>query len=177
MHRQRKELTTEQVRELQVAQDSCADAMTAMRYQAVRLYGIGYAVKMVQEICGCSQPSLMEWNRKYHQIGVAGLLDQRQGGNRARLREEELERLQQKLHQYQPYQLFSQAEYTGDGRFWCVKTLACLVQQEFSVTYKTANSYRALFEKCDFSYQRTTQQYLSRSELKGVAFEEELEKN
>ena len=59
------------------AQMSSNDAQLAKRYQAVRLYGSGYAVSEIQTICGCSLPSLWEWSRKYQQAGVAGLVDQR----------------------------------------------------------------------------------------------------
>lgn len=177
MHRQRKKLTKEQVNELQVAQDSSRNTGSALRYQAVRLYGLGYPVKTIQTICGCSRASLMEWNRYYHQAGVAGLVDQRQGGNRAFLSPEQLEDLQQRLHQSQPNQLFRTDQYEGEGKFWDIATLALLVETEYAVRYKAACSYRELFERCDFSYQRTTHQYLSRSEFKVMSFEEELEKN
>jgi len=97
MHRQRKKLSNEQVNELQVGQDKSPDAASVMRFQAVRLYGRGYAVATIQTICRCSRPSLLEWNRKYHQGGMAALLDQRQGGNRALLSQEAQEALQRTL--------------------------------------------------------------------------------
>ena len=177
MHRQRKKLSMEQVTELQVAQDKSPDAASAMRFQAVRLYGTGYPVEMIQTICRCSRPSLMEWNRKYHQGGMAALLDQRQGGNRALLSNEALEVLQRTLHQYQPNQLFAPSEYEGEGHFWTIATLSRLVERDYAVRYKRASSYRILFDKCDFSYQRTTHHYLSRREQRMIEFEEALEKN
>lgn len=177
MHRQRKRLSIEQVNELQIAQDQSLDGASTMRFQAVRLYGSGYAVETIQAICRCSRPSLMEWNRKYHQGGIAALLDQRQGGNRALLSPEALEGLQRTLHQYQPNQLFAPGAYAGDGRFWTIASLSQLVEREYGVRYKRASSYRVLFDKCDFSYQRTSQHYLSRSEQRVMAFEEALEKN
>jgi transposase len=177
MHRQRKKLTKEQVSELQIAQANSPNVSSALRFQAVRLYGMDYPVKEIMTICGCSRPSLMEWNRHYHQGGVARLIDQRQGGNHTLLCAEQIEHIQRLLHQYQPNQLFSRQQYEGEGRFWGIATLALLVEKEYAVRYKSASSYRQLFEKCDFSYQRTGHQYLSRSELKVVAFEEMLEKN
>jgi|SRR5215203_4007610 len=177
MHRERKKLSSEQVNELQFAQDQSADAASALRFQAVRLYGTGYAVETIIPICRCSRPSLMEWNRKYHQGGIAALLDQRQGGNRALLSNEAIEALQGKLHQYQPQQLFAPGEYAGDGRFWTIATLSQLVERDYGVRYKRASSYRLLFDKCEFSYQRTSQHYLSRSEQRVMGFEEALEKN
>lgn len=177
MHRQRKELSIEQVNELQVAQDKSPDAASAIRFQAVRLYGTGYRVETIKAICRCSRPSLMEWNRKYHQGGMAALLDQRQGGNRALLSNEALEALQRTLHQYQPNQLFAPSEYEGDGRFWTIATLSRLVERDYAVRYQRDSSYRVLFDKCDFSYQRTRHHYLSRREQGVIEFEEALEKN
>ena len=176
MHRQRKKLSIEQVNELQVAQDKCPDAASVMRFQAVRLYGTGYPVETITAIGRCSRPSLLEWNRKYHQGGIAALLDQRQGGNRALLSNEQLEALQRTLHQYQPNQLFAQREYEGDGRFWTIATLSRLVEREYGIRYKRVSSYRVLFDKCDFSYQRTSHHYLSRCEQRVIEFEEALEK-
>jgi transposase len=177
MHRQRKKLSIEQVKELQVGQDKSPDGASAMRFQAVRLYGTGYTVETILTICRCSRPSLMEWNHKYHQAGIAALLDQRQGGNRALLRNEQVEALQRMLHQYRPNQLFAPDSYAGDGRFWTIATLSQLVEREYGVRYKRASSYRVLFDRCDFSYQRTSHHYWSRSEQRVMAFEEELEKN
>ena len=177
MHRQRKKLNQEQVNELQVAQDNSADGASAIRFQAVRLYGTGYAVETIMTICRCSRPSLMEWNRKYQQGGMAALLDQRQGGNRALLSNEALEALQRTLHQYQPHQLFAPSEYEGNGRFWTIVTLARLVERDYGVRYQRVSSYRVLFDKCDFTYQRTSHHYLSRREQRVIEFEEALEKN
>jgi transposase len=177
MSRQRNKLTNEQVKELQAAQMSSADAASALRYQAVRLYGLGYAVETIQEICECGLPSIWEWNRKYRSQGVVGLVDQRQGGNRAALRPLELAALHGWLHAYKPNQILGQDEYRGNGEFWSLGTLACLVEKRFGVRYQSLTSYRNLLAKCEFSYQRTTQQYQSCSLDKGMAFEETLEKN
>ena len=177
MHRQRKKLSMEQVNELQVAQDRSPDGASALRFQAVRLYGTGYAVETIQSICRCSRPSLMEWNRKYQQGGMAALLDQRQGGNRALLSNEALEALQRTLHQYQPNQLFAPSEYEGEGRFWTIASLSRLLERDYAVRYKRVSSYRVLFDKCDFSYQRTSHHYLSRREQRVLEFEELIEKN
>jgi len=177
MHRQRKKLTIERVNELQVTQDKSPDAASAMRFQAVRLYGMGYQVAIIMAICRCSRPSLLEWNRKYYQGGLAALLDQRQGGNRALLRKHELEALQRTLHQYRPNQLFALDTYEGDGQFWTIATLSRLVEQDYGVRYKRVCSYRVLFDKCDFSYQHTSHHYLSRCEQQVLAFEEAFEKN
>ena len=49
-------------------------------------------------------------------------------------------------------------------------------RQWFSVQYKARGSYRQLFARCGFSYQRPAKIYKSRSEAKVAEFEEQLEK-
>ena len=176
MERRQFKLTEAQDNELKWAYNQCQDAQTKIRYQAVRLYGQGYTVKEIQEITGCSRPSLMEWCRAYRHFGVAGLVDKREGGNRAKLTSLEIEHLQEQLHGYRPVQLFGSAGCYGDGQFWTVPDLAKLVERTYGVTYKSATSYRSLFDRCEFSCQRPEAHYRSRNELKALEFEQQLEK-
>jgi transposase len=148
-----------------------------VRYLAVRLYGSGYAVREIEAIVGCSHPSLMEWCRKYRTDGVAGLVDRRSGGNRAKLSTAQIEQLQHLLHQYTPRQWLGEAACSGDGAFWSVADLAQVVERLYGVRYKTRQSYYDLFEQCEFSRQRPGKQYKSRSEVKVMDFEAQLEKN
>jgi len=176
MDRRRFKLTEAQDNELKWAYNQCQDAQTKIRYQAVRLYGKGYAVKEIQEITGCSRSSLMEWCRAYRQFGVAGLVDKREGGNRAKLSPVEVEQLQDQLHSYTPSQLFGSGECYGDGQFWTVPDLAKLIERDYGISYKSATSYRTLFDRCEFSCQRPEAHYRSRNELAVLEFEQQLEK-
>jgi transposase len=171
------QLTEAQACELQGAYHNCQDAQTRMRYQAVRLYGQGYATREIEAICGCSRSSLMEWCRSYQAAGVTGLVDQRSGGNRALLTVPQIERLQYLLDSYTPGQLWGAAACVGSGQFWTVGDLAQLLQREFAIRYKSATSLREWLDKCGFSYQQPAKQYKSRSALKVAEFEEQLEKN
>ena len=146
-------LTTEQDNELKAAYNQCRNSLTKIRYQAVRLYGTGYQVEEIENISGCSRPSLMEWCRAYRQLGVAGLVDKRRGGNRAFLTPSELEQVQHQLETYTPYQLL-EAECYGDGQFWTVPDLAKLVEREYGIRCNSATSYRLVFHRCDISCQR-----------------------
>ena len=146
------QLTEAQACELQGAYQNCQDAQTRTRYQAVRLYGQGYATVRLSH-CGCSRSSLMEWCRSYRDAGVTALVDQRVGGNRALLTPPQLERLQYLLDSYTPGQLFGSDGCVGSGQFWTVGDLAHLIQREFAVSYKSETSLRALLDKCGFSYQ------------------------
>ncbi len=154
MAKRKFKLSPTQVSERKAAYQQCQDGPTKIRYQAVRLYGTGYAVAEIEEISGCSRPSLMEWCRAYLQYGVAGLVDQRRGGNRAKLTPVEIEQIKQRLELYSPAQLWGPADCYGTSEFWTVPDLARLVEQEYQVKYKSDTSYRTLFELCDFSCQR-----------------------
>lgn len=177
MRKQAFKLNEGQMHELQGAYQGCDEGRTKIRYQAVRLYGSGYSAQEVMSITGCSRTSLMEWCRAYRRYGVAGLVDQRSGGNSAKLSASELERLQNQLHQYKPNQLFAAGEYTGNGEFWQVADLAQFLQREYGVSYQSKNSYRNVLKRCGLSCQRPAQHYQSRHETKVMAFEEALEKN
>src|SRR5690349_4068498 len=118
------QLSTVQVNERQGAYQGCDDAVTKIRYQAVRLYGQRYPTSEVLTITGCSRTSLLKWCRRYRRAGIAGLVDQRSGGNRAKLSASQLEHRQCYLHQSKPNQVFAASAYQGNGAFWTVNDLA-----------------------------------------------------
>lgn len=177
MGKRKFELSCEQINELQGAYSHCDDGATKIRYQAVRLYGSGYAEKEVIQITGCSRRRLLAWCRNYREYSVAGLIDRRAGGNSAKLRASEVEAIHNKLHQYRPNQLFGTDEYPGNGEFWGVRELALLLERDYGVVYQSKTSYRTLLVRCGLSRQRPARQYKSRSGAKVMAFEEGLEKN
>jgi putative transposase len=168
-------LTEEQAQELFNAFDQCKDGPTRTRYQAVRLYGTGYGVKEVEAITGCCRSTLMGWCRIYREQGIAGLIDKRNGGNRAKLTAAQIEELGQKLEQYTPAQVLTTQGFTSE--YWSVESLSCAVQEWYGVTYQSRTSYYTLFDACGFSCQRPAKVYKSRSEAKIAEFEEQLEKN
>ena len=169
-------LSENQIQALQVAYLHSKDGATRTRYQAVRLYGSGYAVAEILTICGCSLRRLLAWCQAYRSEGIAGLIDQRLGGNRARLLPLEIETLSELLHRTTPAQLLGADGSHGDGAHWRVADLAQVVLDKFGVRYQSVTSYRTLFARCDFSYQRATKQYKSHHAFKVMEFEEQLEK-
>jgi len=169
-------LCDEQANALQAAYLHCQDTEAKTRYQAVRLYGLGYRVQQIVDICACNPRSLLRWCRAYRDHGLSGLLDHRQGGTRAKLRPEQIEAVQNQLHRYTPAQLLGRDDCTGDGQFWTVPDLAALLKRDYGVVYQSPGSYRELLAKCDFSYQRPAKQYKSHSDVKVMEFEETLEK-
>jgi putative transposase len=164
-------------KELLQAYRICKDAATRTRYQAVRLYGEGYAVDEIMQITGCSRTSLMEWCRAYREDHLQGLVDKRAGGNRAKLSKLQIEELQQMLYQYTPKERLGPRASTADGQFWSVEDLALIVREKFGVEYQSRTSYSHLLHVCGFSYQKTEKVFKSRSETKVADFEEQLEKN
>lgn len=176
MSRQRYQLTEKQLKELQESYHNSKDAKVRTRWQAVRLYGQGRTVNEIMEITGCSRTSLGEWWAKYRQQGVAGLTDHRLGGNSAKLTAKQLTDLKQRLEQYTPQQLFGQECISPDGQNWSIGDLHQAVEKWYGIRYKSLSSYRELFKRCGFSYQRPAKIYRSRSEQKVAQFEAELEK-
>jgi len=176
MAKRKFKLSEAEEKELKAAYQQCRDGWTKIRYQAVRLYGTGYRVKDIEQITDCSRPSLMEWCRDYRQFGIAGLVDKRQGGHRAKLTADQIEQIQEQLDTYSPRQRFGVSHCYGPGEVWTVPDLAKLVKQLYGISYKSASSYRELFKRCDYSCQRPRSQYYSRHELKVVEFEQQLEK-
>lgn len=152
------------------------DGPTRTRYQALRLYGQGYATAEIQKITGVPRASLMDWVRKYRQGDLEALQDHRLGGNRALLSDEQLQDLRERLHSYSPGQLWGSTAASASGQFWTVPDLARAVEQWYGVRYARQGSYVQLFKRCGFSYQRAEKVYKSRSEAKVQAFEEELSK-
>lgn len=118
------------------------------------------------------------WCQDYRQAGRDRLTDQRNGGNRALLGVAQHATIQQKLHQYTPYDVFGPAHQSGGaGAYWSVPDLRRAVARWTGVRYQDAQSYRDLFKRCGFSYQRTERQYRSRKEADVLAFGEQVEKN
>jgi transposase len=170
-------LTDTEEQELREAYNACTDGAQRTRLQAVRLYGSGWAVDTIIEITGCTWRSLSRWSHTYRHAGLDSLADQRSGGNRALLSSEQRTEIQQKLQQYTPDDIFGPEHQSGGaGAYWSVPDLRRAVARWTGVEYQTTQSYRDLFQDCDFSYQRTERQYRSRKAADVAAFSEQLEK-
>lgn len=172
------QLTEQQIQELMAAFSKSADGPTRTRLQAVRLYGCGFPVADIAEISGCTRRSLLRWCQRYQHSGVAGLRDRRLGGNRAMLSDTQLEEVSDKLRHYRPIDVLGPERVaTASGQHWTVPDLQQALQQWQNVSYQSRSSYRALFQRCGFSYQRSAKVFRSRSAEQVAAFEEQLEKN
>jgi transposase len=155
---------------------TCDDGETRSRFQAVRLYGMQYAVNAIQEITGCSRRSLLEWVRAYQQVGLDGLRDHRVGGNSAKLTPAQRAEVERHLHPFTPQQILRQP-YTRDGQFWTIEDLAAALAHWFGVRYDSRTSYYNLLRACGFSYQRTEKVFKSQRPMQIAEFQETVEKN
>jgi transposase len=176
MAKRRFQLSEQQGDRLLAAYLECDDGETRSRFQAVRLYGMNYAVKTTQEITGCSVRSLLEWVRAYQQAGLDGLRDHRVGGNSAKLTSAQRAEVEMHLHQFTPKQILHQP-YTREGQFWTIEDLADAVAHWFGVRYYSRTSYYNLLRACGFSYQRTEKVFKSQRPLQIADFQETVEKN
>src|SRR5258707_13987446 len=146
---------------------------TRTRYQAVRLYGEGYAEAEIEKITGCSRTSLMEWCRAYREKRVQGLVDKRIGGNSAKLKKLQVEDLGYRLRQYTPRDLFGPEASV----FWGVSALRQAIKKWDQVEYRSYSSYLRIIECCDISYLMDVKVYKLLNEMKVLEFEEQVEKN
>jgi transposase len=177
MAKRKFQLTEAQCNELRRASGAGPAGPTQRRYQAVRLYGSGYAVADILTITGCSRTSLMEWCQAYRKQGVTGLQDQRRGGNSAKLAPTQRADLQTRLHTDTPQQVLGPAAHTADAQFWTVADVQAVVQQWYAVAYQSPTSYVSLLSACGLTYQRPAKVYKSQKPLALADFEEQLEKN
>lgn len=149
------------------------------RLQAVGLYGSGMPIGQIQDIVGCAASSIREWVQTYKREGLAGLRAQyeRSAQNASKLSAAQRADLTERLHAYSPNQVLAPAMRSSQGGFWTVKDLQLVVEGWYGVVYEDQGSYRHVFERCGFSYQRTERVYKSRpSEMEIADFEAELEK-
>lgn len=145
------QLAEPQIRELWRAYDESAEGTTRTRYQAVRLYGTGYALQTIRDVTGCSSSSLHDWVRAYRLAGVAGLCDHRDGGNSAKLTAEQRCDLEVRLNQCTPQQRFGSQAHTPSGQFWTVADVQDAILRWFGVKYQSRVSYYNVLHACGFS--------------------------
>ncbi|NLI41773.1 MAG: helix-turn-helix domain-containing protein [Caldisericales bacterium] len=177
MAKRKFKLTPQETKEIMSAYNSCKVGQTKIRYQAVRLYGQGYATAEIEQITNCSRSSLMEWIRAYQKYGVQGLVDKRAGGNSAKLSKLQIEELGLRLHQYTPEQILGKQTHSMAGQFWTIEDLQKAIKKWYQVEYTSRGSLQHLFRACGFSFHRPERVFKSRREAQVMEFEEQVEKN
>lgn len=171
-------LSSEEDQQLLLAFTDCKDGEMRTKIQAVRLYGNEVPVSEITNLTGLPRRTINRWYGRYLRHGLSGFVDNRRGGNHKYLTNEQIQELEMKLNQYRPVDLLGLEKVaTANGLHWSVPDLRQAVKQWYGLEYKTEASYRQLFQKCGFSYQRTAKVFRSRSEAKVAEFEEAVEKN
>lgn len=104
------------------------------------------------------------------QLGIAGVLSHydKSADNARKLSLEQETELRDKLRQYRPIDVLSEAICHGTGDFWTVEDVKQVVNQWYGVTYDHVSSYRRLLHRCGFSYQKVEQVYKSRPSVVDV---------
>lgn len=160
------------------AEAQTRDVRELKRLQAVRLYGTGESVDMIQKLVGCGPVSPRQWSIEYRHGGLAALKSRWAVGNANKLTDEQRQDLVQKLEQYSPEQVVMLDVRVEHGAFWTVSDLQIVIEQWYGVTYRSRQSYRNLLQQCGLSYQKVEKVYRSQPGAVQLAdFEAELEKN
>jgi len=173
----RKFILTEQAAQaLRARYDRTKDGPTRSRLQAVWMYGTGYPVAEITNLCGCSRSSLMNWWQTYQTRGAASLEDARAGGNNRKLSAAQKADLRERIQSYTPLQVFGPQAATSEGQFWTLADVHRAVEQWYGVTYRSPTSYHQLLVTSGFSYQRPAKVFKSRRPAQVADFEEAFEK-
>jgi transposase len=119
----------------------------------------------------------MVWGQRYRLEGLAGLMDKRRGGNRAKLTPAQRQEIGHKLHHYRPDQVLPSEQRVSRGVFWTVSDMSIATQMWYGVSYQSSTSYLTLLRECGFSQQKVESRYRSRPSDQEIAeFEAQLEK-
>jgi transposase len=171
------QLSKAQQQELKAAEQATKKVSDMKRLMAVRVYGEGYRTDEIEAIVGCTWRSLMRWVEDYQHNGIAGVLDQRRGGNHAKLSAQQRAEVKERLNLYRPNQLLPPSVRVEQGAFWTVSDLKIAVYVWYDLIYQSDTSYRTLLHEAGFSRQQTESQYHSRPSDEVIAeFEALLEK-
>jgi transposase len=141
-------LTTREVNYIRYYLEETIDPRVRTRLRAVLMYGTGLPLEEILGQAGCSRSSLLNWCRSFRFRGLAGLHDDRQGGNNARLTDGQINDLARRLRLYTPSSIFGQRASTPEGQQWKVEDLFKAIKLWYSVVYQSRASYYRLLEIC-----------------------------
>jgi transposase len=160
------------VKELERAEQNTEQVDELRRMPAVRLYGTGVSIAVIEQVAQASQRTVRRWVARYNEDGLNGLRERWQGGNNRKLTREQRGELKAKLQQSRPVDL-----QLSQNRYWTVSDLQTALASWYGVVYREADSYQALLHASGFSYQRSAKVYRNKPSAAQVAqFEAELEK-
>lgn len=171
------QLTDDEIRAFRQAETQTRDVRELKRLQAVRLYGMGEAVSIIQKVVGCGPLSPRQWAIRYKRGGLEALQVHWARGNANKLTDEQRADLAEKLKHYTPDQVLGPDMRVERGSFWTVSDMQIVVERWYGVTYRSPRSYHSLLHECGLSFHKAEKVYRSQPSAARVAdFEAELEK-
>jgi putative transposase len=170
-------LSVEIIVEFEKRERETREALELRRLQAVRLYGSGAQMAVVQQVSGASRRTVQRWVDSYEAAGLEGLKAGWKGGNHRCLSDSQRTALKCQLQNQRPNEILVTGDETQGERFWTVADVRELVEQHYGVYYRSVRSYHELLHESGLSYQRPEGIYRSRpSEAVIAEFEAEAEK-
>jgi len=170
-------LSAEAVVQFEKREHETREALELRRLQAVRLYGSGADIAIVQQVSGASRRTIQRWVDSYEAGGLEGLKAGWKGGNHRGLSEAQRRALKHHLQNQKPNPVVATGDETQADKFWTVASVRELVEKQYGVRYRSVRSYHTLMREGGLSYQRPEGVYRSRpSEAVIAEFEAEAEK-
>ena len=121
-------LSTTAILALEQRENSSRKALELKRLQAVRLYGSGAEMTVVQQVSGARRRSIQRWVSRYEVAGVDGLTPGWRGSNHRGLSREERLAVGLQLRSTTPSEALGRA---GADTFWTVENVAELVDMHY----------------------------------------------
>jgi len=177
MKHRRFNLTSDEIRALEVAEGETREALALRRLQGVRMYGSGLDMQLIRQVTGAARRTLEDWVRAYRARGIDGLKPGWKGGNNRKLAVEAREELTSQLSQMTVAQALCEEERGSHTQFWTIEAVERVVEKWYGVHYQSRESYRRLLAEAGFSVQHPEGIYRSRPNEAVIAdFEADAEK-
>ena len=170
-------LNVDEIRDIEGRERETREALELRRLQAVRMYGSGLDMHVIEQVSGAARRTIADWVKSYQKAGIDGLKPGWKGGNHRILSAEKRMECEQRIQQMTPEQALSgQPEVVLDG-FWNAETVAAAVERWYGVRYLSRESYRLLLIEAGLSFQQPEGVYRSRPSDAVIAdFEADAEK-
>jgi transposase len=170
-------LNSEEIRDIEGRERDTREAFELRRLQAVRMYGSGLDMHVIEQVSGAARRTIADWVKAYQKAGIEGLKPGWKGGNHRKLSAEKRLECAQRIQQMTPEQVLSRQNERPEEGFWSVETVAAAVEGWYGVRYLSRESYRLLLIEAGLSFQHPEGIYRSRpSEAVIADFEADAEK-
>ena len=124
------------------------------RLQAVRQYGSGADMTVVQQVSMMGRRTIQRCFDSYEAAGLDGLKVGWKGGNHRSLSEAQPQTLNSHLQNQGPNEVLATGDEIQGDRFWTVAAVRKLVETHYAVHYRSVRSYHELLHESGLSYQR-----------------------